>query len=288
MFSCHLFGIDRQVYYRSLQKKIKKRNKASMVVAMVEGIRAAMPRIGTRKLYYMLGDKLKALSVGRDKFFDILRANHLLIVPKRTYHVTTNSHHRFRKHHNLILNLEVNRPEQVWVSDITYIGKREKPCYLSLVTDTYSKRIMGYYVADNLNTESSLRALEMALKKRKNKHLELTHHSDRGIQYCADDYQICLSKNKVRCSMTQNSDPYENAVAERINGILKQEFMIDSYHQDLEIMRKIIKESVEIYNNERPHYSNYYLTPAQMHQQNQIQMRIYKTKNSSKLKLTTV
>ena len=247
-----------------------------------------MPRIGARKLYYLLFAKLQCLKIGRDKFFDILRANHLLIQPKRSYHVTTNSHHRFRKHRNLILDMEINRPEQVWVSDITYIGKREKPCYLSLVTDAYSKKIMGYYVADNLTTESSLIALKMALKLRADKGLALIHHSDRGLQYCADDYQKMLNRQNVKCSMTNNGDPYENAVAERINGILKQEFMIDTYHQDLEIMKTIIKEAIEIYNNQRPHYSNYMLTPEQMHTQSEIQMRTYKTKNSSKNELTTV
>lgn len=247
-----------------------------------------MPRIGVRKLYYLLFEKLRQLKIGRDKFFDILRANHLLIQPKRNYHVTTNSHHRFRKHQNLMLDTVINRPEQVWVSDITYIGKREKPCYLSLVTDAYSKKIMGHYVADNLNTESSLKALKIAVTSRKDNALSLIHHSDRGLQYCADDYQSMLKKHNIKCSMTNNGDPYENAVAERINGILKQEFMIDSYHQDIAIMKIIVKEAIEIYNNQRPHYSNYMLTPAQMHAQNNIQMRTYKTKNSSKYDLAAV
>jgi transposase InsO family protein len=147
---------------------------------------------------------------------------------------------------------------------------------------------MGYYVADNMNTESSLKAFKMALKHRNNKNLPLIHHSDRGIQYCANDYQIQLNKNKILCSMTQNSDPYENAVAERINGILKQEFRIDKYNQKAEIMQKIVKEAIDIYNEIRPHYSNYMLTPNQMHQQNKIKMRTYKTKNSSKPELATV
>jgi putative transposase len=258
------------------------------VVDMITAIRQSMPKIGTRKLYYLLVDRLQALRIGRDKFFEILRANHLLVQAKRSYHVTTNSHHRFRKHTNRILDLSINRPEQVWVSDITYIGKREKPCYLSLVTDAYSKKIMGYYVADNMNTESSIQALKMAVKNRKDDNGPLIHHSDRGIQYCADDYQKILLKNKILCSMTNNGDPYENAVAERINGILKQEFIIDTYHKDLETMRIIVKEVVEIYNNRRPHYSNYMLTPKQMHNQSEIQMRTYKRKNSSKNGLTTV
>ena len=288
MFTCYLFGIDRQVYYRKIRRKINKQSKAEQVVSMVIEIRKSMPRLGTKKLYYLLSDKLQLIKIGRDKFFDILRANHLLIQPKRSYHITTNSHHRFRKHQNQILDLEINRPEQVWVSDITYIGKREKPCYLSIITDAYSKKIMGHYVADNLNTESSLKALRTAIKQRKNKDLPLIHHSDRGLQYCANDYQSILNKNGILTSMTQNSDPYENAVAERINGILKQEFMIDKYNQDLYIMKRIVKEAIDTYNVQRPHYSNYMLTPNQMHLQKQIKMRTYKTKNSSKLLLTTV
>jgi len=144
VFTCYLFGIDRQVYYRKIRRKINKQSKAEQVVSMVIEIRKSMPKLGTKKLYYLLSDKLQLIKIGRDKFFDILRANHLLIQPKRSYHITTNSHHRFRKHQNQILDLEINRPEQVWVSDITYIGKREKPCYLSIITDAYSKKIMGY------------------------------------------------------------------------------------------------------------------------------------------------
>lgn len=281
-----MFGIDRQVYYRSLKRKISHQETAMQVVSMVHEIRMQMPRIGTRKLYYLLKDRLSVLKTGRDKFFDILRANHLLIEPKRSYHVTTNSHHRFRKHSNLILELKITRPEQVFVSDITYIGKREKPCYLSLVTDAYSKKIMGHYVSDNLNAESSVKALRMAIRNRKYKSLPLIHHSDRGLQYCADDYQKVLDKNDIRCSMTQNSDPYENAVAERINGILKQEFMIDKYNREIPLMTILVKESVEKYNNLRPHYSNHMLTPAQMHRQNSLKMKTYKTKNSGKKELT--
>jgi putative transposase len=286
-FTCHLFGIDRQVYYRSVRRKNIKIEKAEQVVAMVHEIRKKMPKIGTKKLYHLLRDKLVLIEIGRDKFFDILRANHLLIQPKRRYHVTTNSHHRFRKHQNLLISIDITRPEQVWVSDITYIGRREKPCYLSLVTDAYSKKIMGYFVADNLNTESSVSALKMAIKQRSYKDLPLIHHSDRGLQYCAEQYQDVLNKNNILCSMTQNSDPYENAVAERINGILKQEFMVDKYEQNLELMKIVIKESVEIYNHNRPHFSNHLLTPELMHKQFEIKMKTYKTKNSSNKPVTT-
>jgi putative transposase len=281
MFTCTLFGIDRQVYYRKIKRRKAKQDKAKQVVDMVLEIRRAMSRIGSKKLYFLMHKELNLLKIGRDKFIDILRANHLLIVPKRSYHITTNSHHRFRKYKNQILDLQIDRPEQVWVSDITYIGKRNKPCYLSLITDAYSKKIVGYNVSDNLNTESSLAALKAAIKQRKNKQIPLIHHSDRGLQYCANDYQKTLKRNDIQPSMTQNSDPYENAVAERVNGILKQEFNIDKFNKDLNIMKQIVKESIEIYNEKRPHYSNYMLTPNQMHNQNEIKMRTYKTKKTA-------
>ena len=277
-----MFGIDRQVYYRKIKRRFNKQNKARLVVDIVLGIRHQMPRIGARKLYYLLGNDLKTLKIGRDKFIDILRANHLLIVPKRSYHITTNSHHRFRKYNNQLLDLEINRPEQVWVSDITYIGKREKPCYLSLITDAYSKKIVGHYVAENLTTEGSLLALKKAINTTELKELSLIHHSDRGLQYCSDEYQKILEKNNISCSMTQNSDPYENAVAERINGILKQEFNIDKFDVETKIKRKIVEESIEIYNEFRPHFSNHYLTPNQMHKQEKLKIKTYKNKNQSK------
>ena len=152
----------------------------------------------------------------------------------------------------------------------------------------YSKKIVGHYVADNMNTESSLMTLKMAIKTRKDKSLPLIHHSDRGVQCSADDYQHILNKSQIKCSMTNNGDPYENAVAERINGILKQEFMLDTYHQDLSTMQKILQEAIEIYNRQRPHYSNVVLTPQQMHSQNIMVIRTYKTKNSSKNQLAAV
>lgn len=226
------------------------------------------------------------MKIGRDKFFAILKANHLLIKPKRSYQVTTWSHHRFRKHPNLIKEMEINQSEQVWVADITYIGKRDKPCYLSLITDAYSKVIVGYNVSDSLSTIGTLRALKMAYKSRTSSNT-IIHHSDRGVQYCSDEYQHQLHKYKVKCSMTEQSDPYENAIAERVNGILKQEFMIDTYHLDLKIMKEIVKEAVRIYNTKRPHWSNDLWTPEQMHQQNERKIKSYKIKSGSKLLLTT-
>jgi len=250
------------------------------VIEMVQVVRARMPRLGVRKLYYIIEAQLKPLRVGRDKLFDILRANKLLISPKRQYHVTTDSHHRFKKHKNLIEELEIKRPEQVLVSDITYIGERENPIYLSLVTDAYSKKIMGYNVSQSLEAKGANAALKMAIKNRSYKTKQLIHHSDRGIQYCCDLYQQTLKRKNIKCSMTEKYDPYQNAVAERINGILKQEFIGYSMIKKFTLMKKLVKNSIEIYNNHRPHFSNFLLTPKQMHQQSQIKMRTYKNQKT--------
>lgn len=166
----------------------------------------------------------------------------------------------------MIENIVPNRPGQQWVSDITYIGKRENPFYLSLVTDAYSKKIVGYNVSDSLDTQGSVQALKLAIKTRKGKtKAKLTHHSDRGLQYCSDWYQDILKENEISCSMTESYDPYANAVAERINGILKQEFMIDQFGNILEQKRELVADAIKKYNGIRPHYSNGYLTPNQMH-----------------------
>jgi len=283
-----LFGVNRQVYYRSKQNKAKRQSVAVKVIDLVSSIRRRMPRIGTRKLYFMLRSSLQALSVGRDRLFRILRANHLLVVPKRCYAVTTNSHHRFRKHKDIVEELTIERPEQVWVSDITYLGNRNEPCYLSLVTDAYSKLIVGYDISSNLNAQNSIKALKMAIKNRIYCTEKLIHHSDRGIQYCCGEYQRVLSKGGIQCSMTESYDPYRNAVAERINGILKQEFLLENLKLDLQTMKKIVAESIHIYNTERPHYSCHMRTPEQMHKQKEVKIRTYKTKNSNKNELVAI
>lgn len=282
-FACKLFGYDRQVYYRSKNRLLKGQQRAMIIVKLVKKKRHRMPRIGGKKLYHLLKTELNELGVGRDKFFDILRANHLLIKPKRQYSITTNSHHRFRKHKNLVEHLKVERPEQLWVSDITYIGDRENPKYLALVTDSYSKKIVGYDVSDSLSVASSHKALKMAIRSRRYKEKKLIHHSDRGLQYCSDDYQKLLKKHNLRCSMTEKYDPYQNAVAERVNGILKQEFILDVKIKDLELMKILIRQSIEIYNNERPHLSCEMQTPEYMHQQNDIKIKTYKRKRVEEL-----
>ena len=252
---------------------------------MVRNIRMELPRVGTRKLYHMLHQPLKENKVGRDKLFDILRANRLLIKPVRSYHVTTNSHHRFRKHKNLVENMEATRPEEIWVSDITYIGNRNRHMYLSLVTDAYSKKIMGYDLSDSLDTQGSLNALRMANRNRLYRNTPLIHHSDRGIQYCSDAYQKLLEQYHIIPSMTESYDPYANAVAERINGILKQEFLLEELNLPLSDMKQVIRDAVYKYNNIRPHYSCGYKTPEYMHHQKLIKIKSYKNKQFSKTDL---
>jgi len=239
-----------------------------------------MPRIGTRKLHYILHEPLNDLKVGRDKLFLIMRSNNLDIKAKRSYHITTNSHHHFKKHRNLISHLAIVRPEQVWASDITYIGSRNNSRYLSLITDLYSKNIVGYDLSDNLKTEGPIRSLKMAIKSRKYQNEPLIHHSDRGIQYCCDDYQRVLAKHKIQVSMTESYDPYANAVAERVNGILKDEFMLEKYDVDDSTMRRLIKDCIDVYNSRRPHFSCNMLTPVQMHKQRAIKIKTYKKTGS--------
>lgn len=277
--TCELLGVSRQVYYRAVQSKKKKREIAQQVVDLVVSIRGNQPRIGTRKLYYILQQPLRELGVGRDRLFKILKANHLLINPKRSYHITTNSHHRFRKHKNLIEHLSITRPEQVWVSDITYVGNRQNPMYLSLTTDAYSKKIMGYSLDNTLEVNASIKALKKAVKNRVYPKKQLIHHSDRGLQYCSNRYQEILKKAKIKCSMTESYDPYQNAIAERVNGILKQEFLINTSKLNIRLMSKVVEQAIKIYNTQRPHLSCLMKTPEQMHKQDTIRIKSYKKKN---------
>ena len=204
----------------------------------------------------------------------------MLIKPKRNYTITTNSYHRFKKHKNLIDHTVIHRPEQVWVADITYVGNRQNPMYLSLITDAYSKKIVGYNLSSTLETTQSIKALKQAVKNRQYPQNQLIHHSDRGLQYCSDNYQKLLDKSNIQCSMTEQYDPYQNAIAERVNGILKQEFLINTKNLDFKIMQQIVKQSIVIYNTKRPHMSCKLLTPKQMHKQCKIKRKTYKKKIS--------
>ena len=247
-----------------------------------------MPRIGTRKLYHILYKDLQLLKVGRDRLFAIIKANHMDITPKRAYHITTNSYHRFYKHKNIIQGIVPTRPEQFWVSDITYIGSRSNPMYLALVTDSYSKKVVGYDTSDSLHADGAIRALKMALKNRRYVNKKLTHHSDRGVQYCGYGYQSILNENEVKCSMTESYDPYENAIAERINGILKYEFILNRQNLELPTMKSLVENSIYIYNNYRPHSSCSMKTPSEMHKQSKIKIKTYRKQNSSKTNFAAI
>lgn len=279
-----MLGINRQKYYRQKWGHQKKRTRAQQVIELVERIRNEQPRIGLRKLHYLLEPELGQLHVGRDKLNTILKANNLLIKPLKTYHKTTNSHHRFHRHKNLIEGKTPERPEEIWVSDITYLGTRESPLYLALVTDSYSKKIVGYDVSESLSSQGALRALGMGIKTRQSKN-QLIHHSDRGLQYCCDAYQELLKKNKITPSMTESYDPYANAIAERVNGILKQDFLLDMYRTNLKGMMHLVKEIINIYNTQRPHLSCGMKTPEWMHNQQGYPIRTYRRKTPCKLQL---
>lgn len=226
-----------------------------------------MPRLGAAKLYHILKFDLilEGVDIGRDKFYKTLKHLCLLVPRKKMFFRTTDSNHLFNKHSNLVKGMKLNKPEQLWVSDITYLKTKNGTMYLSLITDAYSKKIMGYEVSDNLKAESSKRALVMALKNRKYPNRKLIHHSDRGIQYCCPQYTDVLDNHKVKISMTQKYDPYENAIAERINGILKQEFDISNHRLHKDEVKKITKNSINIYNKLRPHFSCNLMTPNQAH-----------------------
>ncbi len=233
---------------------------------LVQAIRMEMPRIGTRKLYYLLKEELEGLNIklGRDALFNYLRSENMLVKPKKNYIKTTNSKHWLRKHPNLMKEVKAKRPEEFFVSDITYIKTREQTHYLSLVTDAYSRKIMGYKLSNNMSTENVVKALKMAIKRRRT-NSPLIHHSDRGLQYAASIYQKELSSNQIIPSMTDGYDCYQNALAERVNGILKQEFLIEKCNTGKEL-ETLIKESIHTYNNKRPHLSLNMKTPNFIHE----------------------
>lgn len=265
--ACRLFGISRQAIYK--QQKVYERRQIvlSEVKTMVRTQRMDMPRLGTRKLYHLLKGDLErsGIKIGRDGLFDFLRNEHMLIRPLKNYTKTTWSKHWLRKHPNLIKEIAVQRPEQLWVSDITYIKTKAHNCYLSLVTDAYSRRIMGYHVSEDLKTESVLEALKMAVADRVYKK-QLIHHSDRGLQYCAEPYQQLLHTHGIICSMTDGYDCYQNALAERINGILKNEFFLQT-PADTQQLRQMVKQSIAVYNDKRPHLALCLKTPNMVHKE---------------------
>ena len=262
-------GISRQAHYKRQACDRANSLRCEQVIQSVRQVRMRQPRVGTRKLHQMLGDTLQTtgIKVGRDTLFDILRQARMLVVPKRAYHKTTNSHHRFHRHPNLLKagpqQLQPDGAEQVWVADITYLTTQDKVVYLSLVTDAYSRKIVGHHVHDSLQTEQVSQALKMALRGRRSCG-RLVHHSDRGIQYCSNYYQQIHQHHGLTCSMTDGYDCYQNALAERVNGILKNEFLLER-PANLHQARQMVRQSVRVYNEERLHCSLQLKTPDEVH-----------------------
>ena len=267
---CSWLGMSRQAYYQNSWKAIDTTIEEELILQQVKQIRQNHPRLGTRKLH----DKLQAfmlensIKMGRDALFNLLAANHLLIRKRKRRITTTNSYHWLRKYPNLIRNFVPTAPNQLWVSDITYwkINAQEH-LYISFITDAYSHKIVGYQVAETLEAIESVQALQMALSafEGAESHLQLTHHSDRGIQYCSREYVKLLQDNNIQISMTENGDPLENAIAERVNGIIKEEYL-DAYEvNDIKEARELLDRVIQLYNNDRPHLSISNLTPNQVH-----------------------
>lgn len=254
-----------------------------LIIQQVLLIRERQKRVGTRKLWLMLRPFMEdhGLDLGRDALFDLLRSQGLLArTRKRKTPRTTFSDHWLRKYRNLIVGLSVTCPNRLWVSDITYIALQVDFAYLSIVTDAYSRMIVGYYLHAKLVAEGCVRALEMALAALPQAH-ELIHHSDRGVQYCSAEYVKCLEREHVRISMTESGDPRDNAIAERVNGIMKQEFL-EAKYENINQASEAIKQAVQIYNRERLHSSVDMMTPFEAHQTSGELKRHWKKRQAKK------
>ena len=263
---CRLFGKTRHAYYDALWRKENSLVKEDVILQEVINIRKDLPTLGTRKIHFVLKPRLAShkISIGRDYLFDLLAEHRLLIRRRKRKVFTTDSRHWMHKYSNLIKPVSVTRPEQIWVSDITYIRMINQWGYLSLITDAYSRKIMGYSFRNDLGAEGCIDALKMALNNRIYND-QIIHHSDRGSQYCSHQYVNLLLDNKIGISMTENGDPYENALAERMNGIIKTEFNLYNSLLGFEQTGKLITKSINAYNSLRPHASCDYMTPEQTH-----------------------
>jgi transposase InsO family protein len=279
---CRLFGVTRQAYYQHLDKNMDIELEEELIIKEVYKIRKQHPRIGTRKLYVLLEDFMleHQIKMGRDALFNLLSIHKLLIRRRKRLIKTTQSHHWLKKYPNLIKNLIPSRPNELYVSDITYWKIENQVLYIHLITDAFSRKIIGYCLSENLEAKHSVQALQIALSayERAESHLPVTHHSDRGVQYCSQKYVHLLQENNIQISMTENGDPLENAIAERVNGILKEEYLnnyfVDNFKQAKELLDAVIK----LYNNERPHMSIGNITPEKVYN-NQIKKGESKWKN---------
>ena len=268
---CGWFGITRQAYYQNNWEGISTTLEEELVLQQVKNIRKNHRRIGTRKLYEMIQPFIldHHIKMGRDALFNMLSANHLLVRKRKRRIQTTNSFHWLRKYPNLIREFIPTAINQLWVSDITYWKLKKNHVYISFITDAYSHKIVGYQVAETMEAIESIHALQMALSALGTEsHLQLTHHSDRGIQYCSHAYVKLLKDYNIKISMTENGDPLENAIAERVNGIIKDEYLENYDIENIKQAKELLEAVVSLYNSERPHMSIGNLTPNQIHNSN--------------------
>ncbi len=264
----NVFGKSRQAYYQMLRRRDSRKADEEIVLHHVRERRKVQPKEGTRKLLYNLQEifEQEKIQIGRDKFFTLLGERNLLVKRRRKGKRTTNSNHPFYKYPNLVKGLEIDRADTVWACDITYIPFRNSFAYLSLITDLYSHKIVGHCLHKDLKTEGPLKALKGALKRRMYPERDLIHHSDKGIQYCSYIYTNLLRSKDIEISMAEAGNPYENAVAERVNGILKDEFNLEyNWCNAIDELDGIIDNAIWIYNNIRSHASCDYLTPEEAH-----------------------
>lgn len=274
---CELFGKSRQAYYQRSRNKYRLGVKEEILKNLVRDQRKLMPRIGGRKLHHIIQGQLPPeIRIGRDAFFDFLRGHHLLIRKRRNKVKTTFSHHWLRKYPNLIREFVAQGPHQLWVSDITYLGTSQGFIYLFLITDAYSRKIIGWSVSQDLEAKNAVSALQMALRQLPDQISDIFHHSDRGVQYCSEEYVKLLKKRGIKISMTENGDPLENAIAERINGILKSEWVNHMELENITQAKRQLGRIISIYNTERPHTSIDMETPQGAHMNPRILKRRWK------------
>ena len=256
-----MFKITRQAHYKAVKALEKKGLSEELILDWVKEKRKINKSEGGRKLLCRFDNELKGITkIGRDKFFTLLRNNDLLIKRKKSFTRTTDSNHSYWKYKNQVRGLSITRKNQVWASDITYIRTEEGFRYLSLITDLYSRKIVGYKLSNSLSIEGCMEALKGALKLWDSTE-PLIHHSDRGVQYCCKEYTGLLIKNRITISMTEENHCYENACAERVNGILKQEYGLDDTFKNEKQALKAVKEAILIYNGNRLHTSLGFKTP---------------------------
>jgi transposase InsO family protein len=276
-----VFGLTKQGYYQKIKRANKRSERNQTILAMVCEIRKRHPRAGTRKLMVYLREELEHENIksGRDALSKLLRENNLLVPRTKRFHITTDSKHFFYKSPNLLKETEITHSEQVVVCDITYLKTDAGHAYFAHATDPYSKKIMGYAVDDNMRVDLVKKALKMAHGNMIFHHDTVIHHSDRGIQYCCPDYSELAEKLNFTLSTTQQYDPYENAVAERINETLKYEYGLIRQSPNLQILKKMVKQAVDFYNQERVHWSLGLKTPEEIHKSyNSLKYKSYSKK----------